>query len=89
MNKAEALTVVNDPETHLTTLHGLRNHEDAEIRAGVAKHLNTCDITLRQMIHDTDLNVLLAIHKSKKAHPLHRTIAGWNYANLSQQAKVS
>lgn len=89
MNKAEALTVVNDPETHLTTLHGLRNHEDAEIRTAVASHPNTTDVTLRKMIHDTDLNVLFAIHNNTKAHPLHRTIAGWNYANLSKQAKVS
>jgi len=89
MNKAEALIVVNDPDTHLTTLHGLRKHEDAEIRTAVAQHPNTCDVSLRQLIHDEDPNVLLAVHKNSKAHPLHRTIAGWNYANLMKETKVS
>lgn len=86
MNDAEALVAVADESTHFTVLHGLRKHADAVIRAGVAAHSQTTDVTLRDLIHDTDVNVLLAVHTNLRAHALHRTIAGWNYARLVEAA---
>lgn len=89
MNVAEALNAVVDRGTHFTVLHGLRGHADAVIRAGVAAHPQVSDLTLRDLIHDSDVNVLLAVHLNARAHVLHRTIAGWNYARLVEGPSVT
>lgn len=86
MDNMDALIAVAEPTTHFTVLHGLRKHEDPVIRAGVAAHANAMDLTLKDMIHDSDVNVLLAIHTNPRAHSLHRTIAGWNYARQVEVA---
>jgi hypothetical protein len=88
MDLNEATAAVNNPETHLTVLHSLRKHKNAEIRTAVAKHPNTVDVTLRQMIHDKDKNVLLAVHQNNHAHKLHRHIAGINYHNAVAAEQV-
>lgn len=75
MNTAEALAIATTAETHGTTLHGLRKHEDASVRTAVAKHSNVYPETLRILSHDKNIDVLNAVANNLNAHRLHRFIA--------------
>lgn len=75
MNTAEALVTATAAETHGTTLHSLRKHEDASVRTAIAKHANIYPETLRILSHDKSIDVLHAVANNLNAHRLHRFIA--------------
>lgn len=81
MTTNDALATANSG-TNMIVLHGLRKHEDVTVREAVARNRKTSAVTLQQLAHDKNKEVLNAVANNLSAHRLHRFIAEENLRKI-------